>query len=302
MKTNMLNKTETVKLLTAIGLLGILLACTKEIADASDNALKQDTSASKNSKALATLAVGDTLLKVNYENGTENSGVTGVNPTNATAGDAADVVSPGSESSSYGISHKVSLGLPGYYSNEAYRSESDADYATNSRFLPGNERRYEFSVLLKDWGQWNSANPAYGDNIFQLKVSGGALVPVRILTKRNAIVTRNATYQDDLVTDFRPYINQWIHFRIDVKWATTNSGYLKIYTKLPNQSTYNLVLNRSNYATYTGTPDTLPGQHGYIKWGVYREAGKDANGNVITSDNVLTRIAYHDNIRIIALN
>jgi hypothetical protein len=34
---------------------------------------------------------------------------------------------------------------------------------------------------------------------------------------------------------------------------------------------------------------------------VYREAGKDANGNVITSDNVLTRIAYHDDIRIIRL-
>ncbi|MNY25697.1 hypothetical protein D3C86_1594970 [compost metagenome] len=127
------------------------------------------------------------------------------------------------------------------------------------------------------------------------------MVPVRILTKRNAIVTRNTTYQDNLVTDFRPYINQWIHFRIDVKWATTNTGYLKIYTKLPGQTTYNLVLNRDNYTTYTGTPDTLPGQHGYIKWGVYREAGKDANGNVITTDNVLTRIAYHDNIRIIVL-
>ncbi len=243
-------------------------------------------------------SINDTLLNVNYESGTLNSGITGVNPTNATASDAAYIVGL---SGTYRIAHKVTLGLPDYYSNEAYRSESDADYASNARYIPGDERRYEFSLLLKDWQEWNSANPAYGDNIFQLKVSGGALVPVRILTKRNAIVTRNTSNQDDLITDFRPYINQWIHFRIDVKWATTNTGYLKIYTKLPGQNSYNLVLDRSNYATYTGTPETLPSQHGYIKWGVYREAGYDANGNVITSDNALTRIVYHDNIRIIKL-
>ena len=240
----------------------------------------------------------DTLLDVNYESGTVNSAITGINPTNAIASDAAYIVGL---AGTYHIAHKVILGVSGYYSNEAYRSESDADNISNARFLPGDERRYEFMVLLKDWEEWNSENPAYGDNIFQLKVSGGALVPVRILTKRNAIVTRNTNYQDNLVTDFRPYINQWIHFRIDVKWATTNTGYLKIYTKLPDQDNYNLVLNKSNYATYTGTPETLPGQHGYIKWGVYREAGKDTNGNVITSDNILSRIVYHDNIRIIKL-
>ncbi|WP_316812036.1 heparin lyase I family protein [Pedobacter heparinus] len=273
-------------------------ACTKKEAIATDQNDTPHDTVKGLSGVQGLTANGDTLLNVTYESGTTNSDITGVNPTNATATDAAYMIgSPGT----YRVAHKVTLGQPGYYSNEAYRSESDADYAANARFIPGDERRYEFMLLLKDWEEWNPANPAYGDNIFQLKVSGGALVPVRILTKRNAIVTRNTTNQDNLVTDFRPYINQWIHFRIDVKWATTNTGYLKIYTKLPGQTTYNLVLDRANYATYTGTPDTLPGQHGYIKWGVYREAGKDANGNVITSDNVLTRIAYHDNIRIIQL-
>lgn len=242
---------------------------------------------------------GDTILKINYESATENSGIEGVTSTYAAADDAADMVSPGSNGS-YAISHKVTLGSPGYWSANAYRSESDADYAANARFLPGNERRYEFSVLLKDWEQYKPGNPPYGDNIFQLKITSGDLVPVRILTKRNSIVTRNTTYQDALVKDFRPYINQWIHFRIDVKWANNNTGYLKIYTKLPNQTTYNLILNRPDYATYTGTG--LSGQHGYLKWGVYREAGKDGDGNVITTDNALTRIAYHDDIHIISLN
>lgn len=245
------------------------------------------------------LTNSDTLLNVTYENNSLNSGIANLNPTNATASDAAYIVG---SAGTYRIAHKVTLGLPGYYSNEAYRSESDADMVANARFMPGDERRYEFSVSLRDWQQWNSVNSPYGDNIFQLKVSGGALVPVRILTKRNAIVTRNTDFQDNLVSDFRPYINKWIHFRIDVKWATTNTGYLKIYVKPEGTSTFNLVLNRTNYATYTGTPDTLPGQHGYIKWGVYREASYDTNGNVITNDNALTRIAYHDNIRIIKLN
>ncbi len=283
--------------LVAIFGLFLAVACNKEkVALGAKEEVSPTRIEKKETIRTSTINNGDTLLNVNYESGTTTSGITGVNPTNATESDAAYMIGlPGT----YRIAHKVTLGIPGYYANEAYRSESDADYAENARFMPGDERRYEFSVLLKDWGQWNPANPPYGDNIFQLKVSGGALVPVRILTKRNSIITRNTTYQDDLITDFRPYINKWIHFRIDVRWAVDDTGYLKIYVKPEGQSTYNLVLNRSNYATYTGTG--LSGQHGYIKWGVYREAGIDANGDVITSDNVLTRIAYHDNIRIIKL-
>ncbi|MBZ4192587.1 heparin lyase I family protein [Niabella beijingensis] len=282
---------------TPLVVLSFATACTKTNNPA---ALQAAGSITATGRATAFFTAGDTILNVSYENGTTSSGITGLNPTNAPAPDAAYMITPGGNSN-YAIAHKVTLGDTGYYSNEAWRSESDADMAgAAARFLPGDERRYEFSVYLKDWEEWNSANPAYGDNIFQLKVSGGALVPVRILTKRNAIVTRNTSFQDNLVADFRSYINQWIHFRIDVKWADTNTGYLKIYTRLPGQTSYNLVLERNNYATYTGTG--LQGQHGYIKWGVYREAGKDAAGNVIIGDNVLTRIAFHDDIRIIALN
>ncbi|MES2774083.1 MAG: HYR domain-containing protein [Bacteroidota bacterium] len=245
------------------------------------------------------VAVTNTILNINYENGTANSGIAGINPTDAPAVDAAYMIAPGA-TGNHGVAHKVTLGNPVYYSDGAYRSESDAVSVPQYRYLPGDERRYEFSVLLKDWEQWNSANPAYGDNIFQLKMSDEQLLPVRILTRRNSIVTRNYTEQNDLVTDFRPYINQWIHFRIDVKWTTDNTGYLKIYTKLPDQPGYNLMLDRDNFVTFTG--NVANGNVGYVKWGVYREAGTDANGNVITSDNALTRIAHHDDIRIFELN
>ncbi|MNL06280.1 hypothetical protein D3C87_1269130 [compost metagenome] len=51
-------------------------------------------------------ANGDTLLNVTYESGTTNSGIAGVNPTNATATDAAYMIGlPGT----YRIAHKVTL-------------------------------------------------------------------------------------------------------------------------------------------------------------------------------------------------
>lgn len=244
-------------------------------------------------------SITNTILNVDYENGTTNSGITGVTATHALASDAVYMV-PNGATGNYAVAHKVVLGNSDYYSDGSYRSESDAVSEKQFRYSPGDERRYEFSVLLKDWEQWNSNNPAYGDNIFQLKMSDGQLLPVRILTRRNSIVTRNYTEQNDLVSDFRPYINQWIRFRIDVKWSTAATGYLKIYTKLPDQADFNLMLDKNNFVTFTGNVEN--GNVGYIKWGVYREAGKDANGDVITSDNVLTRIVYHDDIRIFELN
>lgn len=245
-----------------------------------------------------TQAVNDTILNINYETGEFTSGITGITGSHATAADAVYMTSPGS-TDKYAVAHKVTLGDDTYFSDGSYRSESDAVSLVKYRYAPGDERRYEVSILLKDWQSWNGTDPAYGDNIFQLKMSDNQLLPLRILTKRNAIVARNYQYQDNLITDYRPYINQWIKFRIDVKWTLDNTGYMRIYAKLPNQSDYKLFLERTNFVTFTGNPAV--GNVGYLKWGVYREAGKDANGNVITSDNVLTRIAYHDDIRIIKL-
>ncbi|MNK23516.1 hypothetical protein D3C87_418100 [compost metagenome] len=242
----------------------------------------------------------DTILNVTYENGSTTSGISGLNPTNATASDAAYTISPGA-TGNYAVAHKVTLGVPGYYSNDAYRSESDAVTVIPYRFSPGQIRRYEVSILLKDWQQWNSANPPYGDNLFQLKISNEVPVPVRLMAKRNSIVSRRySSTQENVIADFRPYINQWIHFRIDVKWSDTNDGYMKIYRKLPNDTDYVLAVEQHNFASFNG--NVAAGNIGYIKWGVYREAGEDSNGNVLLTDNVLTRIAFHDNIRIIKLD
>lgn len=233
---------------------------------------------------------GDVLLNMNYENGLLDSGITVVIITNATASDAAYIVQPGA-TGNYAIAHKVIYGNTGYYSNDNWRSESSANLLKAANFLPGDERRYEFSVLLKDWTPWKAGDPINETNIFQLKVSGGAGVPLQVRTQRNALRLRFATENNvppiDILSDVKPYVNQWMHFRIDVKWTTTNTGYMKTYMKLPGQNEYALVDEKTNYRTYSG--DGLGGQHGYIKWGIY-----------VTPPDI-TRVAYHDDIKVIYL-
>lgn len=235
-------------------------------------------------------SVGDVLLNVNYENGAFDSGITGVSATNATAADAVYMVQPGA-TGNYAIAHKVVYGDPGYYSNDNWRSESATNQYKPANFYPGDERRYEFSVLLKDWTPWKAGDPTNETNIFQLKISGGAGVPLQVRTQRNVMRLRFAVDNNvppvDIIPDVRPYVNQWIHFRIDVKWTDTATGYMNTYMKLPNQSNYVLVDDKTNYTTYNKGP--VGGGHGYIKWGVY-----------VTPPDI-TRIVYHDDIKIIYL-
>lgn len=235
-------------------------------------------------------SVGDVLLNVNYENGALNSGITEMNVTNATAADAVYMVQPGA-TGNYAIAHKVVYGDPGYYSNDNWRSESATNQYKPANFYPGDERRYEFSVLLKDWTPWKTGDPTNETNIFQLKMSGGVGVPLQVRTQRNVMRLRFAVDNNvppvDIIPDVRPYVNQWIQFRIDVKWTDTATGYMKTYMKLPNQSNYVLVDDKINYTTYNKGP--VGGDHGYIKWGVY-----------VTPPDI-TRIVYHDDIKVIYL-
>lgn len=234
----------------------------------------------------------DTILNVTYENGLLNSGITGVTSTKATAADAAYMVNLAENGATNAIAHKIVFGDQGYYSDDAYRSESDAVAIKNARFFPGDERRYEFSVLLKDWTPWVSG-PTYETNVFQLKVSGnsttGSGVPLQFRTARNTMRLRyeGSSSIKNIIPDLRPYVNQWMHFRVDVLWADGPTGYMRTYMKLPGQNDYTLVDEKTNYRTFAGNVNI--GNIGYIKWGVYG------------TQTGLTRIAYHDNIRIIKL-
>ncbi|QJB32169.1 heparin lyase I family protein [Chitinophaga oryzae] len=234
------------------------------------------------------LATGDTLLNVSYESGTLNSGIAGLGTTAASAPDAAYMITPGS-TGNYGIAHKVTLDDTAYSSAGQPRSESDALNITSARYQPGDARRYEFSVLLKDWTTWTSPMPADAEILFQAKPTSSG-PSFFIAAKRNAIVFRHgASAQDNLVADYTGYINQWIDFRVDVLWSNSGTGTYSVYTRLPGGS-YTLKAQYSNESTYNSTS-----AYGYIKWGLYRADQSTANGSVAT------RIAYHDNIRIIAL-
>jgi len=236
--------------------------------------------------------VTNTLLNTDYESGTLNSGISGISSSHATAPDANYMIQPGA-TGSWAIAHKMVYGDNGYYSDGAFRSESDAIALSSGRYFPGDERRYEFSVLLKDWTAWQSG-PTYETNIFQLKVSGNSTtdsgVPLQFRTARNALRLRyvGSSSITDIITDLRPLVNQWLHFRVDVLWADGPTGYMKTYMKLPGQSDYTLVDEKTNYTTFAG--DVSVGNIGYIKWGGY------------VLQEGLTRITYHDDIKIYELN
>ncbi len=260
---------------------------------------KSDTASptvNANEKPSATTSAGSpvTLLNINYESGTINSGISGLNTTNATAPDASYMVTPG-RTGSYAIAHKVILDNPGYFSDNHPRSESATANLTAGQYKVGDERRYEFSVLLKNWTPYTTGMSTAGDIIFQGKLGGGGNPAFYFMTKRNEIAFRmpNNNLQISIVPDLRPYINQWMDFRVEVLWKNDPSGYYKVYSKLPGQTNYTLIWQVSNFHTYL--PDNPDAVHGYNKWGLYRPGQSIANGDVPT------RIIYHDNIKIVKL-
>tara|TARA_R110001592_G_scaffold363328_1_gene684161 strand:+ start:29897 stop:30958 length:1062 start_codon:yes stop_codon:yes gene_type:complete len=233
----------------------------------------------------------DTIFIADYENNQTNSGFTNINPTNASATDAVYMVS-GNESN-YAVAHKVDRTDNAYFSNGSFRSESDVLNFSAANYFPGDHFRYEFSVYLKDWEEYTPGAAPYGNNIFQMKETAG--VVTRIATKRNGLfVWEPAFSQNELIKDIRPYINQWIDFRIDVLWTKNSTGYIKYYIRFPGDELYTLVRSVENVITYYGT--AAGGQRGYFKWGVYREA------NSSSTDTPVSRIAYHDNIKLFKLD
>ncbi|MYR46090.1 heparin lyase I family protein [Streptomyces sp. SID5910] len=230
------------------------------------------------------------LLDVDYESGTPDSGITGLTTTHAKAPDASKVVK-GGDGSSYSISHKVTLDDPDYVSDGAPRSESANNELKTSIVHVGDVHRYEFSVMLKDW---ETGKGSAGDIIFQGKHAGGNKPSFYLMAKRNEIAFRSPLLdlQATVVEDFRDYVNKWMRFRIDVRWAEDKTGYYKVSAQMPGESGFTLKKTYTDVNTFhPENPTTV----GYIKWGLYRPASSTAAGDPAT------RVVQHDNIRVIDL-
>ncbi|MFF0745554.1 heparin lyase I family protein [Streptomyces sp. NPDC004111] len=230
------------------------------------------------------------LLDVTYESGTLDSGIPGLTTTHAKAPDASRVEN-GGDGSSHAVSHKVTLNDPDYVSDGAPRSESANNALRPSLIHVGDEHRYEFSVMLKDW---ETGRGSAGDIIFQGKHAGGNKPSFYLMAKRNEIAFRSPllNLQAPVVEDFRDLVNKWIRFRIDVRWAEQKTGYYRISVQLPGEGDFTLK------KTYTGVntfhPEN-PTTFGYLKWGLYRPASSTAAGDPVT------REVRHDNIRVVDL-
>ncbi|KYQ93614.1 hypothetical protein DLAC_04993 [Tieghemostelium lacteum] len=243
-----------------------------------------------------TITVKKTLVYVNYESGKLDDGIPSLEATAANASDAAFMVSPG-RNGMYAIGHKVTLGDPGYFSNNHYRSESATPGMPEGRFVRGDNRRYEVSLLLKDWQEWKPGMSESGDIIFQGKLGGGGNPAYYIAAKRNSLMFRmpNNNEQLLLLKDFRQFKNQWFDFRIDVAWRDSPTGFYIIYMRIPSiEKDYKLIKEYKNYHTYL--PDNPESKIGYSKWGLYRADQSLEKGDIPT------RIIYHDDICILDID
>ncbi|MFJ6419607.1 heparin lyase I family protein [Streptomyces hydrogenans] len=232
------------------------------------------------------------LLTVDYRNGRLDSGVPDLTTTHATADDASYVVPFGTD---HAVAHKVTLGDPAYVSDGAPRSESATNDVHEGKFVVGDEQRYEFGVLLKDWKPFEPGDSENGDIIFQGKHAGGNQPSFYLMTKRNSIAFRSPVLglQVGVVDDFRPHIDKWMHFRVDVSWTDDSTGYYKVSSKLPGETRYTLRKTYENVKTFH---PVNPADFGYLKWGLYRP------GQSLEKGDVPTRIVQHDDIRVLDLS
>ncbi|WP_407555350.1 heparin lyase I family protein [Streptomyces sp. Pv4-95] len=277
-----MNKKSLVRASTALVLAGTLTTVCLAAAEAGQDTPNTSAAPQTQSRAEAS------LLDVNYKDGSLNSGIPELTTTHATAKDASYTVKSGDD---HAVAHKVTLGDSDYESDGAPRSESATNAVPKGIFHVGDERRYEFSVLLKDWKTYEPGGSESGDIIFQGKHSGGNWPSFYLMAKRNSIAFRSPTLelQADVVDDFRPYINKWMTFRVDVRWTDDKTGYYKVSTKMPGESDFT---PRKTYENVQTFHPKNPANFGYIKWGLYRPDESVENGDVPT------RVVHHDNVSI----
>ncbi|ATL31190.1 heparin lyase I family protein [Streptomyces formicae] len=268
-------KRTTKRSLAAAGLAGLLAAASLATAEAGQDG-----------------GGATTLLTVDYQNGRLDSGIPKLTTTHAKADDASYVVDSGPD---HAVAHKVTLGDSGYESDGAPRSESATNDVPEGRIHVGDEHRYEFSVLLKDWKTYEPGDSDTGDIIFQGKHAGGNRPSFYLMTKRNSIAFRSPLLglQSTVVDDIRPYVNRWMRFRVDVKWTDDSTGHYRISTRLPGESGF--TPRRSYDDVRTFHPEN-PTDFGYLKWGLYRPDESLEKGDVPT------RVVLHDDIRILDLS
>mmetsp|Transcript_3556 Transcript_3556/g.3954 ORF Transcript_3556/g.3954 Transcript_3556/m.3954 type:complete len:292 (-) Transcript_3556:106-981(-) len=227
------------------------------------------------------------IFKATYETGTIHSGITGLQGTYAAAADAAFVTSEFARQGTYSIGHKVVIGDPNYSSSGAARSESDTLAVLDTRYTNGTNAVYKFSFLLHDWVDWlDQGIPV--DIIFQFKHTQGA--PDGFFgIKRNSLIMRYngaERFQLNVVPDMRPFDNQWIDIKAEIRWRDDDTGSLKVWAKTPDDSDYILKIDKPNFRTFT---DAATGDFGYLKYGLYRPDSTLTN-------NAITREVYHDDI------
>jgi hypothetical protein len=237
------------------------------------------------------------VLDVNYETGTLNSGIRGLDATLARAPDAARIVDGAARSGRYAISHKVTLHDPAYVSAGAPRSESDTNHweIGQGGHTPSAGNACDLYGQPDVEGLAEMARRRTPDG-HPLAVQAYARQSRRVVgVNRNSVIFRYGASAQRHLADESQITNKWLDMKFDIYWSDKNAGWIKLWTRFQGQKDYKLAVNVSGIRTFTGNPAK---DFGYLKWGMYRPKPKN---RALDASVPLTREVYHDDIKMIVL-
>ena len=234
---------------------------------------------------LARSVSASTILTVDYETGTLNSGVMGVSATLPPATDAITISSDYMRSGLYSVRSKVAYNSD-YISDGNYRAETNTMAFLPSRYSAGDQDRYRFSLCLDP--SWIADTRDSIDIVWQFKRFSSS-PDMFVAVKGLDIVLRGQNgYQMTIVKNYQ--IGQWMDFQLDVNWSPDAEGATAAYYKYATSSSYSYVDTYHGPTMLDGTP-----ANAYLKWGDYKPDFS------ISNYPQLARIVYHDDISVTAL-
>ena len=156
------------------------------------------------------------------------------------------------------------LPTPDYFSQGAWRAESNAMDSSLVRYSPGDHFLYRFSLKLAD--DWELKLPAPGsprpvDIVWQFKRFDGS-PDMFVAVKAGALVLRVGSSDQMTLWPAPVPLGQWIDLELDVHWAADARGEVKALTKVQGQP--------ARMAHHAGANlRDARAQAGYLKWGLY---------------------------------
>lgn len=201
-------------------------------------------------------------LSIDYESGTLDSGIRGVEAEPPTVKEGITLSTDIRRSGKYAIRYKIAHQDGDSAEKTTYRAESICRGPGDiTRYGDGDHVEYRFSIYVP--GTWRAAPSERGYIwIWQVKRSSKAAdLVVAIHGNRLfcGLLNTHLTLVEELPRE------AWIDVKLRMRWGYFRQGWLKAYVKLANDREYTLVKTLTGMTMYTERPEDP-----HLKWGLHK--------------------------------